>query len=95
VSDDSRGGFIRHPSLLNLHEHRDEAEVIAPIKGLQDRLDIRQEGRAIVVNVNVVPQSAHKKFILNTPGPWSQDWLDENGLIVRYRHGHAELEFKK
>lgn len=40
----------------------------------------------------------NKKYplgILSTPGPYTQDWLDQHGLKVVYAHGKAVLQFKK
>jgi hypothetical protein len=47
------------------------------------------------VNVNVSGPAARRSSILNTPGPWTKEFLETNGLRVAYRHGSAELEFKR
>ena len=36
-----------------------------------------------------------KGSVLDTPGPWSKEFLEENGLRVVYRHGYAVLEEKR
>jgi len=57
-------------------------------------------GRDIVVNTSPMP-GANKircllsKNILNTPGPYSREWLNANGLQIVYKHGKAVLQSKK
>lgn len=70
-------------------------EVVRPVRDLKERLDIRQEGKRVVVNVNVSGPAARRSSILNTPGPWTKEFLDANGLRVRYAHGRAILEEKR
>ena len=95
VPDGALGGILREPSTIFLHENHGEAEVVRPVRDLKERLDIRQEGKRVVVNVNVSGPAASRDSILNTPGPWTKDFLDIHGLRVAYRHGRAELEFKR
>lgn len=80
------GGIVSEPLARVLHEYRG-IEIVRPMRDIQGHLDVRQEGKAIVVNVGGP--------ILAMPPPWRKEWLDAHGLEVRYRHGRAELERKK
>ena len=40
-------------------------------------------------------KSKEIRYILSVPAPWTQAWLDENGLEVVYLYGKAVLRFKK
>jgi hypothetical protein len=54
----------------------------------------REPSMVILPKVEIVTQ-ARGASILNTPGPWTREFLDANGLRVAYRHGHAKLEFRR
>lgn len=70
-----------------LHENRGEEKVI-PLAELKT---------PIVVNIRAPEQIRTSKHsnILNTPPPYTQPWLDANGLRVLYKQGRAVLQFRK
>lgn len=105
---------ISEPSMRVLHEGPAEAEIVRPVRDLKERLDVRQEGKEIVVNIIADPgvekaaeailKGAAKArplggrpmaILLKTPPPWTKEFLDANGLRVRYAHGRAILEEKR
>ena len=42
-----------------------------------------------------VPAAKRQVNILDTPGPYDQEWLDRKGLVVIYTHGRAVLQYRK
>lgn len=52
------------------------------------------EDEAIIKSSHGRKDLLPKQNILDTPPPYTQEWLDANGLRVFYHHGIAELRFK-
>ena len=42
-----------------------------------------------------IRSTGRSKSILETPPPYTREWLDDHGLDVVYMNGRAVLQFKK
>ena len=75
----AKGGIIKESSMRILHENRGD-DIVSPI---------------IKVHAPEQIRTSKRSNILDTPPPYTQSWLDQNGLRVLYIAGRAVLQFRK
>lgn len=92
--------IVPGPETIEEYDREAGLEIVKPISEIFPPLKRDADG-AINITINHGGKIDTKKIleairlpILETPGPWSREWLDRNGLEVQYKHGRATLRFK-